>query len=90
MMAGLAMFSINSLSSHLHDAARYLDTLALTALAVMLWRIGVELQFHGPFYHYWIVIALLVMFWHGAAPGRAAAARHAPAATSSCSTATTS
>ena len=28
----------------------------------MLWRIGVELQFHGPHYHYWI-IALLLIFW---------------------------
>jgi len=62
IMAGLAMFSINSLSSHLRTLRAYLDTLALTALAVMLWRVGVELQFHGPYYHYW-VIALLVIFW---------------------------
>ena len=62
ILAGLAMFSINSLSSHLRTLRLYLDTLALTALGVMLWRIGVELQFHGPFYHYWI-IALLVIFW---------------------------
>jgi signal transduction histidine kinase len=62
IMAGLAMFSINTLSSHLRTLRLYLDTLALTALGVMLWRIGVELQFHGPFYHYWI-IALLVIFW---------------------------
>ncbi|MDB5874584.1 MAG: putative histidine kinase, classic [Ramlibacter sp.] len=62
IMAGLAMFSINSLSSHLATLRAYLDTLALTALAVMLWRVGVELQFHGPYYHYW-VIALLVIFW---------------------------
>ena len=62
MMAGLAMFSINSLSSHLATLRAYLDTLALTALVIMLWRIGVELQFHGPHFHYWI-IALLVIFW---------------------------
>jgi signal transduction histidine kinase len=62
IMAGLAMFSINSLSSHLATLRAYIDTLALTALAVMLWRVGAELQFHGPFYHYW-VIALLVIFW---------------------------
>lgn len=60
--AGLAMFSMNSLSSHLQTLRAYLDTLAITALGVMLWRIGVELQFRGPFYHYWIVL-LLVMFW---------------------------
>jgi signal transduction histidine kinase len=62
MMAGLAMFSTNSLSSHLRTLRAFLDTLALTTLAVMMWRIGVQLHFHGPFYHYWIVV-LLVMFW---------------------------
>jgi signal transduction histidine kinase len=62
MMAGLAMFSINSLSSHLRTLRAYLDTLACTALAVILWRVGGELRFQGPSYHYW-VIALLVIFW---------------------------
>jgi signal transduction histidine kinase len=62
MVAGLAMYSINSLSSHLRTLRLYLDTLCLTCLAVILWRVGVELQFRGPFYHYWI-ITLLVMFW---------------------------
>ncbi len=62
ILAGLAMFSINSLSSHLATLRAYIDTLALTALAVMLWRVGIQLQFHGPYYHYW-VIALLVIFW---------------------------
>jgi signal transduction histidine kinase len=61
-MAGLATFSINSLSSHLPTLRAYLDTLALTALAVMVWRVGIELRFHGPYYHYW-VIGLLVVFW---------------------------
>jgi signal transduction histidine kinase len=62
MLAGLAMFSINALSTHLASLRAYLDTLALTALAVMLWRIGIELHFRGPYYHYWI-IALLLIFW---------------------------
>jgi signal transduction histidine kinase len=62
MMAGLAMFSVNSLSSHLRTLRAYLDTLALTALGVMLWRTGIELHFHGPYYHYW-VMGLLVIFW---------------------------
>ena len=62
ILAGLAMFSINSLSSHLGTLRSYLDTLALSALGVMLWRIGVDLQFRGPYYHYWI-IALLLIFW---------------------------
>jgi signal transduction histidine kinase len=62
ILAGLAMYSINSLSSHLATLRAYLDTLALAALAVILWRVGVELKFQGPDYHYW-VIALLVIFW---------------------------
>ena len=62
IMAGLAMFSINSLSSQLPTMRAHLNALALTALGVMAWRIGVDLEFHGPFYHYW-VIALLLIFW---------------------------
>jgi len=62
MLAGLGMFSINSLSSHLQTLRSYLDTLALSALGVMLWRVGVDLQFRGPHYHYWI-IALMLIFW---------------------------
>jgi signal transduction histidine kinase len=62
ILAGLAMFSINSLSSHLPTMRRYLDTLALTALAVMVWRMGVDLDWRGPAYHWWMVL-LLVVFW---------------------------
>ncbi|MBI2771912.1 MAG: HAMP domain-containing histidine kinase [Burkholderiales bacterium] len=62
IMAGLAMFSINSLSSQLPTMRGYLNVLAVTALGVMGWRIGVELEFHGPSYHYWVV-ALLLIFW---------------------------
>lgn len=62
LLAGLAMFSINALSTHLATLRAYLDALALTALAVILWRVGAELQFRGPSHHYWI-IALLLIFW---------------------------
>jgi signal transduction histidine kinase len=62
VLAGLAMFAINSLSSHLPTMRAYLNALALTALGVMFWRMGVELQFQGPVHHYWIV-ALLLVFW---------------------------
>lgn len=62
ILAGLSMFSINALSSHLPTMRAYLNVLAFTALAVMGWRIGVDLRFGGPFYHYWL-IALLVIFW---------------------------
>lgn len=62
MLAALAMFSINSLSSHLPTMRAYLNALALTALSVMGWRIGVQLGFGGPYYHYWLVL-LLVLFW---------------------------
>ncbi|HYF41140.1 MAG TPA: HAMP domain-containing sensor histidine kinase [Ramlibacter sp.] len=62
ILAGLAMFSINSLSAHLPTMRAYLNALGLTALSVMGWRIGVELGFGGPYYHYWLIV-LLVLFW---------------------------
>jgi signal transduction histidine kinase len=62
ILSGVAMFSINSLSTHLRTLRLYLNTLCLTGLAVLLWRIGVELKFQGPFYHFWIVVLLLI-FW---------------------------
>jgi signal transduction histidine kinase len=62
ILAGLAMFSINTLSSHLPTMHGYLDLLAGTALASMVWRMGADLQFAGPPYHWWLV-ALLVVFW---------------------------
>ena len=62
LLAGLAMFSVNSLSSHLRTFRHWLDTLSLTCLAVILWRAGVELRFHGPLYHF-AIAALLVVFW---------------------------
>jgi signal transduction histidine kinase len=40
----------------------YLDTLGATALAVMAWRMGIELRLQGPGYHWWLV-ALLLLFW---------------------------
>jgi len=62
LLAGLAMFSINSLSAHLPTMRRYLDALALSALAAMAWRMGVELQLAGPLHHWWMVLLVLV-FW---------------------------
>ncbi|MBA2674614.1 HAMP domain-containing sensor histidine kinase [Ramlibacter sp.] len=62
MLAGLSMFSINTMSSQLATMRGYLNMLALSALSVMAWRIGVELRFSGPFYHWWLV-TLLVVFW---------------------------
>jgi signal transduction histidine kinase len=61
-MAGLAMFSTNSLSGRVETMQAYLDTLAATALTVMAWRMGVELRLQGPAYHWWLVVLLLV-FW---------------------------
>ena len=62
VMAGMAMFSLNSLASHLPTMRAYLNVLALTALGTMLWRVGAELGFGGPAYHYWVML-LLVVFW---------------------------
>lgn len=61
-MAGLAMLSINSLSSQLATMRASLDTMAAAALAVMGWRMVVELHLQGPSYHWWLV-ALLLVFW---------------------------
>lgn len=61
-MAGIAMFSMNSLASHLPTMRAYVDVLAVTSIGIMLWRVGVELGFRGPGYHYWIML-LLVVFW---------------------------
>ncbi|MEJ8837203.1 sensor histidine kinase [Ramlibacter sp. AN1133] len=62
IMAGLAMFSINSLSARIGVMRAYLDILAGTALAVMAWRMLVELQLQGPVYHWWVGLLLLI-FW---------------------------
>jgi signal transduction histidine kinase len=62
ILAGLAMFSINNLSMQLATMRAYLDVLAGTALGVMAWRMGAELHFQGPAYHWWVA-ALLVIFW---------------------------
>jgi signal transduction histidine kinase len=62
VLSGLSMFAINTLSSHVATMRAYLDALAGTALAVMLWRIGVDLRFTGPAYHWWMVL-LLTIFW---------------------------
>ncbi|HET6345757.1 MAG TPA: HAMP domain-containing sensor histidine kinase, partial [Myxococcota bacterium] len=62
ILCGLAMFSINTLSAQVSTMRAYLDTLAITILAVMAWRTGVELRLHGPTYHWWLG-ALLLVFW---------------------------
>lgn len=62
MLAGIAMFSVNSLSSQLTTMRAYLNTLGIVTLAVMGWRMGVELGFDGPSYHWWLV-GLLLIFW---------------------------
>ncbi|WP_427913309.1 sensor histidine kinase [Ramlibacter sp. MMS24-I3-19] len=61
-LAGLAMFASVTLSSHLATMRLCLDALAVSALAAMAWRMGVELRLAGPVQHWWIVILLLV-FW---------------------------
>ena len=61
-LAGLAMYSVNSLSAQLATMRAYLDAFAATALAVIAWRMVGELELQGPSYHWWLV-ALLVVFW---------------------------
>ena len=61
-MAGLAMFSINSLSTQRATMRAYLDTLTGTILAVLAWRMVFELQLQGPVDHWWLV-ALVLILW---------------------------
>jgi hypothetical protein len=60
ILAGLAMFSINSLSARVRMMLAYLDILAGAALVVMAWRMVVELRLHGPSYHWWVALLLLI------------------------------
>jgi signal transduction histidine kinase len=62
LMAGLAMYSINSLSTERVTMRAYLNTLGATALSVISWRMVAELRLQGPAYHWWLVVLLLV-FW---------------------------
>jgi signal transduction histidine kinase len=62
ILAGLAMVATNGLSSQLATMRAFLDTIAGTALAIMAWRMTVQLRMQGPAYHWWL-LALLVVFW---------------------------
>lgn len=62
ILAGLAMFSINTLSSHLPTMRGYLDALAFTALGVMAWRLGFDVRQAGLAHHGGMVLLVLV-FW---------------------------
>ena len=62
IISGLAMFSINSLSSQLATMRAYLDTLAATALVVICWRLAMELRLQGPTYQWWLAVLILI-FW---------------------------
>lgn len=62
ILAGLAMFSINSFSAHIKTMESYLNALALTLVAVIVWRIATRYGLSGPVYHYWLIV-LVVLFW---------------------------
>ena len=62
ILAGLAMFAVNSLAAHLSTARDYVNALMLSTLAIMAWRVAVELHFQGPVYQYWLM-ALLAILW---------------------------
>jgi signal transduction histidine kinase len=62
IIAGLGMFSMNSLSSHLRTMQAYLNTLSGTALVIMTWHVVGTLELQGPHYHWWL-LALLLIFW---------------------------
>lgn len=62
ILSGLGLFSVNSFSPTLRTMNSYVNTLVLTLLAVMLWRMGIELKFQGPSYHFWLA-GLVIIYW---------------------------
>lgn len=62
ILAGLAMFSVNSLSSQIDTMRAYLDTLAATTLAMVAWHLVVDLRLRGPVSHWWLA-GLVLVFW---------------------------
>jgi signal transduction histidine kinase len=62
ILAGIAMFALNGLASHLPTLRAYINIVGLLALGIVGWRAVVDLRLEGPYYHYWLM-ALLVIFW---------------------------
>ncbi len=62
ILAGVGMVSSNTLSSKLDTARAAINLLVLGALALVGWRVVVELRLQGPYYHYWLM-ALIVILW---------------------------
>ncbi|MBC7437629.1 MAG: HAMP domain-containing histidine kinase [Bdellovibrionales bacterium] len=62
ILAGLAMFSINTFSAHLRTMEGYLNVLAVSLVSVMLWRMVATYGLKGPVYQYWLLV-LVVIFW---------------------------
>ena len=62
ILAGLAMFSINTFSAHLRTMEGYLNVLAVSLISVMLWRMVTTYGLKGPVYQYWLLV-LVVIFW---------------------------
>lgn len=62
MLAGIAMYAVNTLSARAEVGRQYINALVFTALGYVVWRVVADLQLQGPYYHYWLM-ALLVIFW---------------------------
>jgi signal transduction histidine kinase len=62
ILAGVGMFGMYGFSADLRTLRWFVGALMLTAITVLLWRMGVQLQFQGPLYHFWMLFGL-VAFW---------------------------
>lgn len=62
ILAVIAMVAVNGLASQLGTARAFANTLMITTLAVVAWRVVVDLRLHGPVYHYWLLV-MLAVFW---------------------------
>ncbi len=62
ILASITMLAVNGLSPVLGAMRAYLNTLMITALVIVVWRVVAEHQLQGPYYHYWL-LALLAIYW---------------------------
>ncbi len=62
ILTGLAMFSINTFSTHIRTMEAYLNALAASMVTAMLWRMVFDPQVKVQAYHVWLLV-LVAIFW---------------------------
>ncbi len=62
ILAGVAIFGINTLAPYLRAARDFAHSLCLPAVAVIGWQALAAREFDGPYYHFWLMVLVLI-FW---------------------------